>query len=74
MTKAKTTLERAFEFARSGECRTVGEINTRLKAEGHMDLQHHLSAGRGLREQLLKLCKAARQDRAGAPDGDTQRA
>ena len=59
MTKPRTTLERAFEFARSGECRTVGEINTRLKAEGYMDLQHHLSAGRGLREQLLKLCKAA---------------
>jgi hypothetical protein len=30
-----TTLERAYELARSGECRTVGDIKTRLQQEGH---------------------------------------
>ena len=73
MTRPLTTLERAFELARSGECRTVGEINTRLKAEGRMELQHHLSAGRGLREQLLKLCKAAREDHPDIVQGDAPR-
>jgi len=61
MTPGRTTLERAFELARSGECRTVGEVTVRLKAEGYMDLQHHLSAGKGLRKQLADLCAEARQ-------------
>jgi hypothetical protein len=35
----KTTIERAFELAHSGECKTMNDIRSRLKAEGyHPDL------------------------------------
>jgi hypothetical protein len=34
-----TALERAFDLAKSGECRTVGDIRSRLKQEGYSDAQ-----------------------------------
>lgn len=52
-----TTLERAYELARSGECRTVGEIKTRLQAEGHERVQDRLYGG-SLTSALKKLCVA----------------
>lgn len=52
-----TTLERAYELARSGECRTVGDIKTRLQQEGHERVQDRLYGG-SLTSALRKLCIA----------------
>ena len=35
MTKDLTSIERAFELARSGKCRSFSEIKAALKAEGY---------------------------------------
>ena len=47
-----TTLERAFELARSGDCQSVQEIRERLRAEGHIDSQ---VTGPSLMRQLRGL-------------------
>ncbi|QTN20082.1 hypothetical protein HZ989_03095 [Brevundimonas sp. AJA228-03] len=60
-----TTLERAYELARSGECRTVGDIKTRLQQEGHERVQDRLYGG-SLTSALRKLCVAHYV----APEGD----
>ena len=52
-----TTLERAYELARSGDCRTVGDIKTRLQQEGHERVQDRLYGG-SLTSALRKLCVA----------------
>ena len=61
-----TTLERAYELARSGECRTVGDIKTRLQQEGHERVQDRLYGG-SLTSALRKLCVAHYV----APEGET---
>ncbi|WP_298158948.1 hypothetical protein [Brevundimonas sp.] len=64
-----TTLERAYELARSGECRTVGDIKARLQQEGHERVQDRLYGG-SLTSALRKLCVAhyvAPEGEAGAP-------
>ena len=48
----KTTIERAFELARSGECKTIHDIRSRLKAEGY---NQDLIEGRTLLLQLRTL-------------------
>jgi len=53
-----TTLERAFELARSGECSGVAQIRIRLRAEGYRDGQAHTS-GMSIRKQLDKICVEA---------------
>lgn len=60
-----TTLERAYELARSGQCRTVGDIKSRLQAEGHERVQDRLYGG-SLTSALRKLCV----EHYIAPDGD----
>jgi stage V sporulation protein SpoVS len=60
-----TTLERAYELARSGECRTVGDIKSRLQQEGHERVQDRLYGG-SLTSALRKLCVAHYV----APEGD----
>jgi hypothetical protein len=55
----QTTLERAFELARSGEFATVDEIRARLKAERHDQVEGHL-AGPSIKRQLAKLCADSR--------------
>lgn len=50
-----TTLERAYELARSGQCRTVGDIKAVLQAEGHERVQDRLY-GASLTSALRKLC------------------
>jgi hypothetical protein len=55
----KTSIERAFEFARSGECKTVGEIKRRLKSEGY---DPHLVHGKSLYAQLKAVIAAALGD------------
>ena len=52
----KTTLERAFELAREGKCRSVGEVILRLNREGYMGTEIQ---GRALRTQLKRLIKEA---------------
>ena len=62
-----TTLERAYELARSGQCRTVGDIKSRLQAEGHERVQDRLYGG-SLTSALRKLCV----EHYIAPEGDEE--
>jgi hypothetical protein len=50
----RSTLERAFELARSSGCRDVGEIRRKLRSEGHEGVEAHLS-GRQIGDQLRRL-------------------
>lgn len=52
-----TTLERAYELAREGRCRTVGDIKQALSAEGFDRIQDSLY-GPTLSADLRKLCQA----------------
>lgn len=54
-----TTLERAFELARSGAFGTVHEIAAALKRERHDAVDAHL-AGPSIRRELRNACEAAR--------------
>ena len=56
MPERVTTLERAFQLARSGKCATVGELRQQLKAEGYAPDQ---ITGPTLLRQLRELCAAA---------------
>ncbi len=51
-----TTLERAYELAREGRCRTVGDIKQALSAEGYDRIQDALY-GPSLTSDLRKLCQ-----------------
>jgi hypothetical protein len=64
MTKTPTTLERAFDLARSGECRQITDILIKLKREGYGDARRHLD-GAGLQRQLKDLMAAAARPDAG---------
>ena len=55
-----TTLERAFELARSGSCASVQDIRRRLKSEGYDQVEAHLS-GPSLGKQLRRHCEEARR-------------
>lgn len=57
MTFRPTTIERAYQLAEGGTCRTVGDIKTRLQAEGHERVQDRLYGG-SLTSALRKLCSA----------------
>jgi hypothetical protein len=52
-----TTVERAFQLARSGSFKNVEDIKKQLRREQFESIEAHLSAG--LRRQLLALCRAA---------------
>ncbi|TPM12634.1 hypothetical protein FJ958_31310 [Mesorhizobium sp. B2-3-5] len=52
----KTTLERAFELARSGKCNDLTSLRQQLKSEGY-DLRQ--LEGRALLRQLQALITAA---------------
>lgn len=56
-----TTLERAFELARGGECATVGDIKDKLKQEG---FSPNDVTGPSLLRQLRELCSAAQTGRS----------
>jgi hypothetical protein len=60
MTNQLSTLERAFELARSGECATTTDIRQRLKQERFDSVEAHLQ-GPSITRQLRKLCEEARQ-------------
>ncbi|HEX8215064.1 MAG TPA: hypothetical protein VF582_06280 [Allosphingosinicella sp.] len=53
-----STVERAFELARSGECANIQELQRRLKREGFGLAMAHL-ASPSLRKQLVTLIKEA---------------
>jgi hypothetical protein len=53
-----TTIERAFELARSGECRTLPELKHRLRRERLESVDFHL-AGKLTRTQLTELMARA---------------
>lgn len=57
MATRPTTLERAYELARGGSCRTVTEIKQRLQAEGYERVRDSLY-GQSLNNDLRKLCQA----------------
>ena len=57
MTFRLTTIERAYELAKSGSCRTVGDIKAKLQSEGHERVQDRLYGG-SLTSALRKLCTA----------------
>ena len=53
-----STVERAFELARLGGCRTLPEIVAILKGEQHESVEAHL-AGPSIRRDLRRLWEAA---------------
>ena len=61
--QSPTTLERAFELARSGTCADVAEIRLALKRERHDQVEAHLS-GQSINRQLRALCDEARRTNA----------
>lgn len=56
MTFRPTTLERAYQLAESGACRTVGEVKQILKNEGYERIQDALY-GSTITTALRKLCQ-----------------
>jgi virulence-associated protein VapD len=55
-THRPTTLERAYELAREGRCRTVSDIKQALSSEGFDRIQDSLY-GPTLSAALRKLCQ-----------------
>ena len=53
------TVERAFQLAGPGQCREIGEIARRLKAERYERVEEHL-AGRSIRNDLRRAWEAVR--------------
>lgn len=48
-------IERAFELARSGDCRSLAEVRARLNAE-HYEVSTHLD-GRVIRRQIAEAIR-----------------
>lgn len=67
MSHRPTTVERAYELARSGECVGVAEIKLQLRREGHSDVAGQLY-GRAITTDLRRLCEAAREPTAGSSE------
>ena len=65
MTLPPSTLERAFQLARTGECLNLSEIRQRLKRERHDQVDAHLQ-GHAIGRQLKALCEEARKTRTEA--------
>jgi hypothetical protein len=61
MTSRPTTLERAFELARTGDYLGIAEIRAQLKAEGYSLGQLE---GPSLMRQIRELCIASRRANA----------
>ena len=55
-----TTLERAFDLAKSGQCASVNDIRAKLRSERFDQVDAHL-AGPSLSRQLRSLCEEARR-------------
>jgi len=57
MDHSVTALERAFQIAKSGDCKSVADLKNRLRKERH---SLNTITGRTLIKQLEALIKAAR--------------
>jgi len=62
MAQRPTTLERAFELARTGEYAGISDIRARLIEEGFANAAGQLY-GRSLVSQLKKICAESRAAR-----------
>lgn len=60
MTEQTTTVERAFELARSGACSSVNDLRQRLRREGYDSVHLHLH-GASINKQLVDLMHAAKE-------------
>ena len=60
LTARRTTVERAFELARSGRCANLPSIAAALKGERHEAVDAHL-AGPSIRKDLKRAWEAAAQ-------------
>jgi hypothetical protein len=58
MTGGISTVARAFQLARSGNCRTMDELRKALKAEKHDAVDGHLTSG-SLTKQLRALLRVS---------------
>lgn len=58
MTFRPTTIERAYQLAEGGTCRTVGDVKQKLNAEGFERVQESLY-GSSVTSALRKLCQAS---------------
>ncbi len=65
MSDRRTTLERAYELARSGECVSLTAVKARLKAEGYHDADRQLY-GPALGKALRQLCETTGRAKAEA--------
>jgi hypothetical protein len=60
-----STVERAYELARTGEYAGINEIRAQLKAEGYADYMSQLE-GAWIKSMLRKLWLQATRDATGA--------
>ena len=58
MAMQPTIIERAYQLARGGKCRTMDDIASMLHAERYDAVPQHL-AGTGIRKELNALMHAA---------------
>jgi hypothetical protein len=65
-----TELERAFQLAKSGECRSVDEIRKKLSSEGYYATQ---VTGKGLLRQLQGIIAAELEARSAARERQGRR-
>jgi hypothetical protein len=61
-----STVERAYQLARSGSCRSIEDIRRKLSAERYDSVQAHLS-GASIKRDLIALCKEACKAAVTAP-------
>lgn len=62
------TVERAFQLARSGECRSVNDIRRQLRLEQRSNIDAHL-AGSAIRKQLMQTIALLNEPRNEARTG-----
>jgi len=55
-----STIERAFELARSGDFQSVQKIRDQLAKESFSNVREHLD-GSSIRKQLMQIIRMARQ-------------
>lgn len=55
---SENIIERAFQLARSGECRKLGDIHQRLREERFTQIHAYLG-GKSIKAQLVKLMEEA---------------
>lgn len=58
MTFRATTIERAYQLAESGTCRTIGDVKRQLQIEGFSNIQDQLF-GQSTNKALRDRCKAS---------------